>query len=126
MSKTVAEQTYETITALTSGGMKKADAIRKVAADQGKKEGAVRANYYNHARKLAGPQPARTATTGLSAEEAVSGARDLLQQALEAIDRELGAAKSVLDDAQARYEQLASSAAKRKRDLERKLKALDA
>jgi hypothetical protein len=128
MAKTQAEETYETITKLTDGGMRMADAVHKVASDTGKTEGAVRGNYYNHRRKLdrGSTTPARRSRRrqALSVDDAIEGARQLLQQALGAIDRELEAAKAELDVAQQRYDQLESSVKDRKDELERKIKAL--
>ncbi len=128
MAKTQAEETYEAITNLTDGGMRMADAVHKIASDTGKTEAAVRGNYYNHRRKLerGSTTPVRRSRRrqASTVDDAIEGARELLQQALSAIDRELQAAKGELDAAQQRYDELESSVKNRKDELERKIKAL--
>ena len=128
---TQAEQTYIELDRLTSGGMSFADAVRKVAADTGKKEGAIRANFYNHKKKLEGGAPATT--TGrrgrpkaqtLTVDGALAQARAILEQALQGIDREVDAVKAELEAVQARHDALVASVKDRKTELQQKIKAL--
>jgi len=127
---TEAEKVYTELTAITASGMSFADAIRKVAVDTGKKEGAVRANYYNHKKKLDGGA-ASTARRGrpnaeaITVENALAQARAILEQAVVSIDAEVEAAKADMDAATARYKALAASVKDRKAELQRKIKALD-
>jgi len=126
---TEAEKVYTELTQLTASGMAFADGVRKVAADTGKKEGAVRANYYNHKKKL----DVGATTTGrrgrpkaeeMTVDGALAQARALLEQVVTGIDRQLDDAKAELDAAQARYDQLAESGNDRKAELQQKIKAL--
>jgi len=127
---TEAQLVYERIEELKAEGTSFADAVRTVAEERGKKPNAVRANYYNHQKRLDGGAPAprrrgRSARSeALTPERAVAQAKALLEQALSAIDSEVDAAKSEADAAQARYEELSASVAERKAELERKLEAL--
>ena len=54
----------------------------------------------------------------------MANARQALEDALDLIDEEVSDAKAVLDVAQARYDEVVSSVADRKADVEKKLKAL--
>ena len=127
---TEAEKVYSELTALTEGGLSFADAVRKVAADTGKKEGAIRANYYNHKKKLEGGATATTGRRGrpkaqpLTVDGALAQARAILEQALQGIDREVDAAKAELEAVQARHDALVASVKDRKTELQQKIKAL--
>jgi uncharacterized protein YoaH (UPF0181 family) len=126
-SKTQAEQTYEAIKRLMDGGMSMADAVRKLAKQQGKKENAVRGNYYNHARKLAGGgkrQSRRSTRTALSADDAVARAKQVLKEALGAVDQEVQEAKREFQAAKKRYDDVVASADSSKRELHKKIAAL--
>jgi len=126
---TEAEKVYTAMTDLMSGGTSMADAVRKVGANTGKKEGAIRANYYNHKKKL----DVGATTTGrrggpkaeaMTVDGALAQARALLEQVVTGIDRQLDDAKAELDAAQTRYDQLAESGNDRKAELQQKIKAL--
>jgi hypothetical protein len=127
-AKTQAEQTYEAINRLMEGGMSMAEAVRKLATQQGKKENAVRGNYYNHRRKVEGtnraPSRQSRATKTTSVDDAVAGAKRILEQALTAIDQEINNAKRDLDAAKARHDALMKSVNQRKSTLQRKVAAL--
>ncbi len=105
-----------------------ADAVRKLAKQQGKKENAVRGNYYNHRRKLEGSNraPSRRArpAKATSVDDAVAEARRILEQAHSAIDQEVDAAKRELDAAKSHYDVLIKSVNQRKAELQRKIAAL--
>jgi outer membrane murein-binding lipoprotein Lpp len=127
---TEAEKVYTQLTALTASGTTFADGVRKVAAGTGKKEGAIRANYYNHKKKLDGASPAVTGRRGrpkaeaLTVDEALAQARAILEQAVNGIDAEVQAAKDELDGAKARYDVLTTSVKGRKAELQKKINAL--
>ncbi len=127
---TEAEKVYTELTALTEGGLSFADAVRKVAADTGKKEGAVRANYYNHKKKQDGGvattpgRRGRPKTEALTVDGALAQARAILEQAVVSIDAEVEAAKADMDAATGRYKALVASVKDRKADLQQKIKAL--
>lgn len=127
---TEAEKVYTELTKLTESGMSFADGVRKVAADTGKKEGAIRANYYNHKKKLDGGAAPSAAGRGrpkappLTVDGALAQATAILQQALQGIDAEVEAAKGEMDAATARYEALVASVKDRKLELETKIQAL--
>lgn len=126
--KTEAQVVYERIEELEAGGSNLADAVKKVAEERGKKSGAVRANYYNHAKKLTGggskPRSRRSTRAAVTVDGAVEEAKAVLRKALDAIDGEVDAAKKDLDAAQARYDELVASIKERKAELEKKIKAL--
>src|SRR4051794_23350588 len=101
-----AERTYERINTLMNDGASMSDAVRQVAAEDGKKENAVRGNYYNHRRKVEGTNSAtkpraRRALTAMLPDEAIRQARQLLEGALGGIDRELEEAQQAVVAAQA-------------------------
>ena len=121
MRGTRTEETYKAISELVDAGSRLADAVRQVAAETGRNEGAVRAAYYAQRTKLG--QHGRTRAS-ISVEDAVAQARQLLQDALSGIDEELAVAKSELDAATVRYATLEASVAARKAELERKIAAL--
>jgi hypothetical protein len=127
-AKTQAEQTYEAINQLMDSGLSMANAVRKLAKQQGKKENAVRGNYYNQRRKVEGTnrapgRRARTAKT-TSVDDAVAEARRILEQALAATDQDVDEAKRELDAAKARYDELVVSTESHKRELRKKIAAL--
>ncbi len=127
-AKTQAEQTYEAINQLMEDGLSMADAVRKLAKQQGKKENAVRGNYYNQRRKVEGtnraPSRRRRAAKTTSVDDAVAAAKRILEQALTAIDHEIAEAKRDLDAAKARHDTLMKSVNQRKAELQRKIAAL--
>jgi len=130
--KTEAEVVYERIEELTGSGTRFADAVRTVAEERGKKENAVRANYYNHKKKLDGGTSSSPRSRGrsrataqpLSVDNALAQAKALLEEALANIDREVETARAEVDTAQARYDELVASVADRKSELETKIAAL--
>jgi len=127
---TEAEKVYTELTQLTASGMAFADGVRKVAADTGKKEGAVRANYYNHKKKLDGGVATTAGRRGrpepeaLTVDGALAQARAILERAVVSIDAEVEAAKAEMDAATGRYKALVASVKDRKAELQQKIKAL--
>ncbi len=128
--KTESQAVYERIEQLKADGVSLADAVRQVAQERGKKEGAVRGNYYNHAKKVAGgggggkPRSRRSTRAAITVDGAVDEAKGVLQKAIDSIDTEVEAAKKELAAAQARYDELVASVKERKASLEKRIKAL--
>ena len=125
MSETKAAQTYAALTKLTGEGMRLSDAVRQLADDTGRSESAIRASYYQQRSKLGlhGRLGGRYREP-VSVEETIRKARQLLEQALAAIDEELDVAKAELGAAQERYERLEAEAAERRSELQGKIAAL--
>ncbi len=126
--KTLGQQYHEAVEALKASGMKNADAVRQVAADFEKEEGAVRGGIHQYKTKLAGgngsaaPRGRRPAT--ISVEDHIANARTSLEEAKALIEREVEQAKSALDAAQEHYDAVTPAVKERKADIEKKLKAL--
>lgn len=127
--KTLSQTYYEEIEALKADGMKNADAIRATADKHGKTENAVRGSYYQYTKKLddgdgtAAPRSRRKANT-VSVDDLLANAKASLEQALSMVDNEVEQAKSALDAAQARYDEVVAGVKDKKADIEKKLKAL--
>lgn len=122
---------YEEVEALVAGGMKNADAIRQVAENHGATDNAVRGGIYQYKTKYTNGAAGSTTTrrrssapAPASVDDYVAAARKALEDALALIDREVSEAKTTLDAAQARYDDVVSSVAERKADIEKKLKVL--
>ena len=123
---TKAQEVYERVEALVASGAKKADAFRQVAEEYGKPFNSMRGAYYAHTRTLGttpspNPRQRQTAPT-----DPIESALIVLEKAVEAIDNEVGIAKSRAEDAQAAYEQLRETAGERKAVIAAKIDALKA
>jgi hypothetical protein len=124
-SKPLAQQYYEAIEALKSEGMSNADAIRAVAERRGKSVGTIRGSLYRYTSEhLSGDGAAPRRRSGRSVEDHLSRARESLEAALAVIDQEVSAAKTAVEAAQARYEQLTESVSERKTEIKQKLAVL--
>lgn len=122
--KPLSEQYYEAVEALKSEGMSNADAIRAVAEQYGKPVNTIRGSLHQYKAKHMNGNGAAPRRRGRSVEDHLDRARESLQAALVVIDNEVTSAKTALDDAQVRYEQITESVAERKADIEQKLAAL--
>lgn len=124
MSK--AEETYQRVQALVDGGMKKADAFKQIAEDNGQPVDSIRGAYYGYLRKQGGgngtSRPRKRETT---AADAVEQATTALRRSIERIDAEIAAAEVRAQEAQAEYEAMVSSADERKKEIEAKIAALE-
>lgn len=120
---TKAQQVYECVEALVAAGVKKADAFRQTADELGQPFNSVRGAYYTHTRSLGGT-PGGRSRKGQTPVDPVEQARDVLTRAVEAIDNEVGIAKSAADDAKSEYERLRDTAVERKAVLQAKIDAL--
>lgn len=120
----------EEVETLKQGGMSNADAIRTVASKYDKSQNTVRAGIHQfksrRAGKTGGTSNGRRSRrpSALSVDDAVAGARQMLEQARAGVDAEIDRAKAELDAVQQRYDELVASAEERKRDLDAKIKAL--
>ncbi len=125
--KSLSQQYYEDVEALKASGTSNADAIRQVAEKYGRKENAVRGGIHQYKTRHLdgnGSSPARRRRASVSVEDHLAQARQSLEQALALVDREVEEAKSALDAAQARFDEVSASVKDRKADIEKKLKAL--
>ena len=122
---TKAQEVYERVEALVASGAKKADAFRTLADELGQPFNSVRGAYYAHIRTL-GASPSNPRKRGKAPVDPIESALDVLERAIEAIDNEIGIAKSRADDAKTEYEHLRDSAGERKASLQAKIDALKA
>jgi hypothetical protein len=122
MSK--AQDIYDRVEAVAAEGHSKKEAHEIVAKEFGMKPSSIRGAVYQ-ARKasgLTGPRRVRETTT----EGAVASAVTTLEQAREAIDDEVEAAKERADEANREYKALKESADDRKAEITTKIEALSA
>lgn len=122
MSK--AQDIYARVEAVAAEGFSKKEAHEKVAKEFGMKPSSIRGAVYQ-ARKAngeTGPRRVRETTT----EGAVASALETLEQAREAIDDEVAAAKDRADEATREYKALKDSAEDRKAQITTKIEALAA
>lgn len=129
--KSMGQTYYEEVEELKSQGVVNADAVRQVAAKYDKNDNAVRGGIHQYkSRHVNGNSASPTSTrsrrqpASLSYDDHLANARVSLESARDLIDREVDEAKSALDAAQARYDEVQASVKERKTDIERKLKAL--
>jgi hypothetical protein len=122
---TKAQEVYERVEALVaSNGVKKADAFKELAKEYGQEVNSVRGAYYAHTRSLGNPST-RKRTTKVAVDP-IESATIVLEKAIEAIDNEVGVAKSRAHDAQTEYERVRDSAGERKATIKAKIDALKA
>lgn len=121
---TKAQEVYERVEALAASGTKKADAFRQLAEEYGQEFNSIRGAYYAHTRSL-GNSSTRKRTTK-AAVDPIESATIVLQKAIEAIDNEVGIAKSRAHDAQKDYERVRDTAGERKAAIQAKIDALKA
>jgi transposase len=123
-TKTRAQTYHEEVEALKADGMSNADAVRAVAEKHGKSISAVRGSLYQYRTQHANGGSIPRRGRRRSVEDHMASARQSLEQARDLIDQEVAEAKAALDAAQARYDQLTTSAAERKADIEQRIAAL--
>jgi chromosome segregation ATPase len=122
---TKAQEVYERVEALVASGVKKADAFRQVAEHYGREFNSIRGAYYAHTRSL-GQSAGNPRQRNKAPSDPIESAVSVLEKALEAIDNEIGIAKSRADDAQTEYEHLRDTAGERKASIQAKIDALKA
>ncbi len=122
---TKADQTREQIDALVAQGMTKAEAFRTLSEQTGKPVKSLQGAYYQATRKANGgsTRPRKRETTPT---DAVASAKALLEEAIEAIDAEIEAARERAEEAKAEYDAMRQTATARKQQIATKIKALDA
>lgn len=121
---TKAQEVYERVEALVASGVKKADAFRQVAEEYGREFNSIRGAYYAHSRSLGG-SPKRSSQRS-TPKDPIESATIVLEKAIEAIENEVGIAKSRADDAKTEYEHLRDTAGERKAAIAAKIDALKA
>lgn len=125
--KSLGQIYYEEVEALKAGGTSNADAIREVAKKHNKKENAVRGSLHQYKTKHIDGDTSPTRRGRRAAptvDDYLATARRSLEDALALVDREVDDAKTALDTAQARYDDVVASVTDKKADIEKKLAAL--
>ena len=107
-----------------ASGVKKAEAFRQLAEEYGQEFNSIRGAYYAHTRSLGNPSTRKR--TSKAAVDPIESATIVLEKAIEAIDNEVGIAKSRAHDAQTEYERVRDSAGERKAAIQAKIDALKA
>jgi predicted nucleic acid-binding Zn-ribbon protein len=121
---TKAQEVHERVEALVASGVKKADAFRQLATEYGQEANSIRGAYYAHTRSLSDPSTRKR--TSKAAVDPIESATIVLEKAIEAIDNDVGIAKSRAHDAQTEYERVRDSAGERKAAIKAKIDALKA
>lgn len=122
MSK--AQDIYDRVEAVAAEGHSKKDAHEIVAKEFGMKPSSIRGAVYQ-ARKAAG-KTGRRRVRETTTDGAVASAVETLEDAREAIDEEVAAAKERADEANREFKALKDSAEDRKAAIATKIEALTA
>lgn len=126
MSK--AQEIYERVEAMLASGVDKADAFRQLAEETDRPYDSLRGAYYVHKRKMeggdSGAKPSRTRRRETTPDDALADARAALERALASIEKEIAAALTRAEEAQAEHEALKASAADRKKAITERLEGL--
>lgn len=124
---TKAQEVYERVEALVASGARKADAFRQVAEEYGQPFNSMRGAYYAHVRASGEAAPTgsrRPRKRETTSEDAIEQATLVLNRAIDAIDAEIEAAKTRVEEARAEYEHLRETAQERKAGIKAKIDAL--
>jgi predicted nucleic acid-binding Zn-ribbon protein len=123
---TKAQEIYDKVNELVASGIEKADAFKQLADEAGRPYDSIRGSYYSHKKRIEGGEsrPSRTRRRETTPDDALADARAALERAVEAIDREVEAAKSRAQEFAAEYEALRGSAEERKEAITERLEAL--
>lgn len=121
---TKAQEVHERVEALVASGVKKADAFKQLATEYGQEVNSIRGAYYAHTRSVGNPSTRKRNTK--AAVDPIESATIVLEKAIEAIDNEVGVAKSRAHDAQTEYERVRDGAGERKAAIKAKIDALKA
>lgn len=129
---TKAQQTYERINALVSGGMQKAAAFKQLAEEYGQPVDSVRGAYYGHKRVVeTGGQPVAGRSSGrrsrkreTTTEDAIASAVATLEAAIDSIEVELETARERAEEATAEYEAMRSASDGRIEEIRAKIAGL--
>ena len=117
---TKAQRVFEAVEAKVASGAKKADAFREVADEFGQPFNSIRGAYYTHTRSIGGTPGAKRPEI----VDPIEHAKNVLKDALEAIDDDVEAAKQRAEDAAADYKELRETAATRKAQIKAKIEVL--
>jgi len=125
---TKAQEIYERVNALVAEGMSRPDAFRQLAEELGQKLDSIRGAYYTGRQQATG----ETGTTGgrrprkreTTPQDAVLAAVATLENAIEAIEREVTAAAERAGEAQAEHQALKSASGARIDEIRRKIAML--
>lgn len=123
---TKAQEVYERTEALVAQGAKKADAFRQLAEEYGAEFNSIRGAYYAHTRSLGDGSTKRSGKRPATTVDPIESATNVLEKAIEAIDAEIGNAKTRADEAKAEYDHLRETAGERKAAIAAKIDALKA
>jgi hypothetical protein len=123
MAMSKAEEVHTKTEALVAGGMSKADAFKKLAAEYGQPVNSIRGSYYSFTSGKGNGKgrPRRRETTP---ENALADARAALERSIQAIDREVEAADDRASEAVTEAKAMKESAADRKQAITDRLEAL--
>jgi hypothetical protein len=123
---TKAEEIFTRTHTLREGGLSRTEAFRKIAEEESRPYDSIRGAYYSHKKKSEGGEskPSRTRRRETTPEDALADARAAFQRAVEAIDREVEAAKARAKEASAEYEAIRGSADERKAAITARMDAL--
>lgn len=122
---TKAQEIYERVQAMEAEGTAKADVFKQIASEKKLKFDSVRGAYYAHKIKVeGGSRTSRTRRRETTPADALADARATLERSIEAIDREVEAAKERAQEAAAEYEAIRGSAAERKQAITERLESL--
>lgn len=123
---TKAQEVYERTEALVASGAKKAEAFRQLAEEYGVEFNSIRGAYYAHTRSLGEGSTKRSGKRPTTPVDPIESATNVLEKAIEAIDAEIGAAKTRADEAKTEYDHLRETAGERKAAIAAKIDALKA
>ena len=123
-SRTKAEEVFTKTEALIASGTTKAEAFKQLAEEYGQPVNSIRGTYYQHTSRQTArpvPGPRRRETTP---EDALADARAALERAIQAIDREVEAAKAAGRRGQGRVRGAQGQRRVRKEAIAKRLEAL--
>jgi predicted nucleic acid-binding Zn-ribbon protein len=123
---TKAQEVYDAVEAMIAAGTEKRDVFKQLAEQYGQPVDSIRGAYYGWKKQLEGGKPSRSRKRETTPADAVEQAVATLRRSIEAIDREIEAAEGRAAEATAEAKALKESATARKREIEGKIKALEA
>ena len=125
---TKAQDTYERIEALIAAGRTRAEAFRELAAEFGQPVDSIRGAYYLGRRQANGDtgtsRVRRTRKRETTAQDAVVAAVATLENAIEAIGREVETARERAEESRAEYEAMEAASGRRIEEIQAKIAVL--
>jgi hypothetical protein len=122
---TKAETIYREAQELMASGVARPDAFAQLAEKYSQPVTSIRGAFYGAKRQIEGGGASRPRKRETTPADAVEQATITLRRAVEAIDREVEAAKERASEAAAEAKALAASAAERKTEIEKKIAVLE-